>query len=484
MKQFKTGIFFFIFGLFFFSMKTIAQVKIGGNPAGPVHPSAVLHLDDSTRGLLLPVMTTAFRNAIPTPTNGLIIYNKTTNALNMYSSNSWITINTDTSEWKFDTASKRVYLTKGLLVGDSTYYDTISHKFNFTDRQTYTNSLGQDIPSDAFRGKHTFKATASKSSRDSITTASSALLAMYEIDNANVTYNDTYTGITAITTVNPKAFQKPSSVTGILNSALNAGNDTTFALMGINNSAYTNGIGYTDELYGIFNSPRISTASTGHIGTMFGIFNSSTRSAASPSRIKNNFYGYFGQLSSSLSTRIDGASYGIYLNNAAGAALGNYAIYTNAGRNRFGDSVLISNVGATVPRAFVDINNTTSMIIPTGATASRPVTGVTGMMRFNTDNGGLLETYNGAAWTGTIRSTIGIDIPLISAGTGYTASIAVAGATLGSSVSVSPTNALTDGLIISWSRVSAANTVEIRFNLLYGAAIDPVIQNFYVRVMQ
>jgi hypothetical protein len=483
MTQFSTKLLLLSAVLVFFSFNIIAQVKIGGNPSGPVHSSAILQLDDSTKGLLLPVLTTTYRDAIASPANGLLIYNKTIGALNLYSAGTWKTMNMDTSEWKFDTASKRLYLTKGLLVGDSTFYDTTSHKFIFSDRRTYTNSLNQDFPSEVFGGKYTFKATTSKSSRDSATTASSALLAIYEVDNGDVNKNDVYNGITAITTVNPKAFQKPAQVTGISNSALHAGNDTAFGLVGLNNAVYPNGIGYTEELYGIVNTPRLGPGSSGKVGTMYGIFNVSSRSAASTSRINTNFYGYYGQLSSSLSTRIDGTSYGIYISNAAGAALGNYAIYTNTGRNRFGDSVLIST-SAQVPRAFVDINNTTSMIIPTGVTASRPVTGVTGMMRFNTENGGLLETYNGLAWAGTLRNTTSIDIPLISSGTGYTATVTVTGATVGSSVSVSPTNAMADGLIVSWARVSAANTVEVRFNLLYGAAINPAPENYYIRVIQ
>ncbi len=484
MKQLKTRQFILSAVSVFFSVITTAQVKIGGNPAGPVHPSSVLQLDDSTRGFLLPVMTTAYRDAITSPTNGLLVYNKSTQAMNIYSSGSWKTVNTDTSEWKFDTASKRLFLTKGLLVGDSTFYDTISHKFIFSDRRMYTNSTNLEIPADAFGGKYTFKATASKSSRDSATTSSSALLAMFEIDNGDVTYNNgSYSGITSVATVNPKAFQKPSQVTGISNTAVHAGNDTAFTLIGLNNAAYPNGTGYTDELYGVFNYPRLNSASSGNVGTLYGIFNLSTRSSASTSRIKNNFYGYYGQLSSNLSTRIDGTSYGIYLTNAAGAALGNYSIFTNSGRNRFGDSVLISS-SATVPRAFVDINNTSSMIIPTGTTANRPASGVTGMLRFNTDNGGLVEAYTGTQWAGTIRNTTAIDIPLISPGTGVTMTITIAGASVGSSVSVSPTNSMPDGLIISYARVSAVNTVEIRFNLLYGSAIDPAVENYCIRVIQ
>jgi hypothetical protein len=308
---------------------------------------------------------------------------------------------------------------------------------------------------------------------------------MYEIDNGDTSYNNgLYNGITAITTVNPKAFQKPFQVTGISNSALHAGNDTAFALLGLNNTVYPNGVGYTDELYGILNTPRLGPASSGKVGTMFGIYNVSSRSGTSTSRINSNFYGYYGQLSSSLSTRIDGTSYGIFLTNAAGAALGNYAIYTNLGRNRFGDSVLISTA-AQVPRAFVDINNTSSMIMPTGTTLQRPASGVTGMMRFNTDIG-LLETYNGLAWTGpgTIRSTISIDLPAISVGIGFTATVTVTGATVGSSVSVSPTTDLPDGLIISWAKVDALNSVKIHFNLLFGGPVNPAAENYYIRVIQ
>lgn len=45
---------------------------------------AVLELTSTTRGLLLPRMTTTQRNAIASPVAGLVIYNTTTNKLNVY----------------------------------------------------------------------------------------------------------------------------------------------------------------------------------------------------------------------------------------------------------------------------------------------------------------------------------------------------------------------------------------------------------------
>ena len=180
---------------------------------------------------------------------------------------------------------------------------------------------------------------------------------------------------------------------------------------------------------------------------MYGIFNTMTKSGTAAGRITGNLYGYFGPFGGSIGSRVNGSAYGIYLQGMVGAAIGNFAIYTNQGRNRFGDSVLVSTA-ATVPRAFFDINNTSSMIIPAGTTAQRPVTGVAGMLRYNSDNGGVVEYNIGTGWYGTIRRVISIDIPLISAGTGFTQSLSVTGAVVGSTVSISPTTALNDGLII------------------------------------
>jgi hypothetical protein len=468
--------------LFLTTKVTTAQVKIGGNPGIP-HASAILQLDDTTRGFLPSSLTTLQRNNIATPANGLIIYNNSSKRLNVYHQGSWHEIISDSAEWQYDPATAVVKFVRPYAWADTNYYHIAQRKFLFADKATYTNSQGINLDALGFQGKVTIKTTASKNA-DSIGAASNALVVINEIDNAAQNFNGGgFGGIYAVTTVNPLSLQKPIQVTGITNAALNAGQDTTFVLIGVDNTAYNAGVGYTETLYGILNRPRMGANSSGSIGTVFGIFNQAIRSSTATGRIQGNAYGYFGSSPTSFNNRVDGNVYGIFLSGIVGAVGGNYAIFTSQGRNRFGDSVLVSN-SATVPRAFFDINNTTSMIIPTGPTINRNAVPVIGMMRFNTDNGGLLEMYNGGQWVGTLRTTIGIDLPLISAGTGTTISVTVNGATVGSSVSVSPTNALNDGLIISYARVSALNTVEIRFNLLYGAAINPSIENYYIRVFQ
>ena len=58
--------------------------------------SAALDISSTTKGMLIPRMTTTQRNAITTPADGLLIYNTTTNELNQRQSSGWkIIINND-----------------------------------------------------------------------------------------------------------------------------------------------------------------------------------------------------------------------------------------------------------------------------------------------------------------------------------------------------------------------------------------------------
>ncbi|MFT3908028.1 MAG: leucine-rich repeat protein [Ferruginibacter sp.] len=57
--------------LFIIFIATNAQVGIGVNPPDP---SAMLHVQDTAKGLLIPRMSAAQRNAINNPANGLLVY--------------------------------------------------------------------------------------------------------------------------------------------------------------------------------------------------------------------------------------------------------------------------------------------------------------------------------------------------------------------------------------------------------------------------
>ena len=56
----------------------IGQVGINDNNASP-DASAMLDVKSTTKGMLVPRMTTTQRDAITTPATGLMVYNTTTN---------------------------------------------------------------------------------------------------------------------------------------------------------------------------------------------------------------------------------------------------------------------------------------------------------------------------------------------------------------------------------------------------------------------
>jgi hypothetical protein len=63
-------------------------IAVGGSPDA----KSVLDLTSTTKGALLPRMTTTQRDAIATPPQGLIIFNTTTNKLNTYNMITWVEV--------------------------------------------------------------------------------------------------------------------------------------------------------------------------------------------------------------------------------------------------------------------------------------------------------------------------------------------------------------------------------------------------------
>ena len=69
-----------------FSLSGYSQVGIGtSNPDA----SAMLDINDTTKGFLPPRMTEAQRDVISIPSNGLIIYNTDSEKLNYYNGTEW-----------------------------------------------------------------------------------------------------------------------------------------------------------------------------------------------------------------------------------------------------------------------------------------------------------------------------------------------------------------------------------------------------------
>ncbi len=65
-----------------------AQLKLGNNP-GTINPSAILEMETTSKGLLIPRMTATEMAAISTPANGLMVYNTDESCFFVYRVSVW-----------------------------------------------------------------------------------------------------------------------------------------------------------------------------------------------------------------------------------------------------------------------------------------------------------------------------------------------------------------------------------------------------------
>jgi len=77
----------FIFGLLNFLI-AFGQVKIGDNP-NTINSSAILEIESTNKGLLMPRLTEAQRDAIASPIAGLMIYNSENNCMEYFDGTLW-----------------------------------------------------------------------------------------------------------------------------------------------------------------------------------------------------------------------------------------------------------------------------------------------------------------------------------------------------------------------------------------------------------
>jgi FG-GAP repeat len=72
----------------FFVKISMAQVAVN-TTGSSADPSAILDISSTTKGLLVPRMTTGQRTAIPTPSNGLLVFDTNTNSIWMHAAGNW-----------------------------------------------------------------------------------------------------------------------------------------------------------------------------------------------------------------------------------------------------------------------------------------------------------------------------------------------------------------------------------------------------------
>jgi hypothetical protein len=99
-------------------------------------------------------------------------------------------------------------------------------------------------------------------------------------------------------------------------------------------------------------------------------------------------------------------------------------------------------------------------------------------------NGTAKIGVNGDTITEIIQWQVNRDLPNINNNAVGTLTFAVPNAAVGSSVVVSPSVALPNGLLISYARVSAANTVEVKIANESGGNINFGVVTFYFMVIR
>ncbi len=90
---------------------------------------------------------------------------------------------------------------------------------------------------------------------------------------------------------------------------------------------------------------------------------------------------------------------------------------------------------------------------------------------------------DGSILTHIIKASVLKNLPSIAAGASIVELFTVTGAVIDASVMISPDIALTDGLIIAYARVSAANTVEVKFLNNSAATINLASTTFHITVV-
>lgn len=102
----------------FFGLTASAQVAVNTDGTAP-DPSAMLDVKSTSRGMLVPRMTTAQRTAIATPAAGLLVFDNTTQSFWFYSAGSWVELTDQGSLQWTPNGSNISYSTGNVGIGDA-----------------------------------------------------------------------------------------------------------------------------------------------------------------------------------------------------------------------------------------------------------------------------------------------------------------------------------------------------------------------------
>lgn len=157
-----------------------------------------------------------------------------------------------------------------------------------------------------------------------------------------------------------------------------------------------------------------------------------------------------------------------------------------------GEAGILSGNDLTFARSGIIFRPDSSVQIRAGGTSTRMLINNNGNIGIGTAtpaarldvSGPFILGINGTPVTEMIKLTVLSDVPNIAANDSEIELIPVANCVMTSSVLVSPSLPLADGLIIAYARVSVNGTVEVKFTNTTPLPINPNPMNFFITVIR
>ena len=409
--------------------------NVGVNTTSPDN-SAALHVTYITtpKGVLIPRMTTTLRGTIPSPANGLLIFNTDNNRFEVYDlgATTWRGLLTDAnvnnSAWAKTGNAGTTPGTDFLGTTDAkdlTIFTSNSEKLRL--KSTGEFGVGTNNPSSLFSVGNTSQFQVN--STGAIATAT-GIISSGTIRFSGLTA-DKFVKTTAGGVLSTFSFGRDLSVTGT---------DTArvVGLQGRNLSATAP----TDGQVIRWNN----ATSQWEPATIAGASGNSLDAAYDQ-----------GGAGAGREVKVDAGAVKLTGSNATDETLE----ISNAGN---GGAVYINNTG-TGNTLLVESNGDSSLTVQTD-----------GKVKIGEKGTGLVSI---------IRVTINEDLPNILGGSAASVLFSVTDAEVGSTVMISPENSLFDDVVIGYARVSSAGNVEVRFvNVRPSVDVDLSAMNFYITVIK
>jgi hypothetical protein len=187
------------------SLPVYAQVSINDTGAPP-HSDAMLDVSSTTKGFLPPRMTSAERDAIESPPSGLVIYNTTTDCLNLFTGTAW-----KQSCYDCDFLAPSVGSNSPLCAGNSinlaasTVQDA---SYAWTGPNGYTSSAQNPVISNAeanMSGTYVLTTTV-----DGCSLTAAVLVTVNSLPDASFSYSPAQAVVTGTATFTPSVVSYPT----------------------------------------------------------------------------------------------------------------------------------------------------------------------------------------------------------------------------------------------------------------------------------